>query len=77
MIEAFLGVVELSPEVSAVEVPPYPPLCPEMTNTEMDLPIWRVLLGLLALRKMPPVEIFGGLLHPLLLRIVCSHPNNG
>ena len=37
--------------VSTVEGPLYTLLCPEMRNTEMDLLIWRVLLGLLALEK--------------------------
>ena len=77
MTGAFHEVSELSPEVSEVIELPCPLLCPEMTNTEMDLPIWKVLLGLPAQRRKPPVEIFDSLPHPFLLRLLYSHPSNG
>ena len=57
MTGVFHEVLELPPEVNIVAELPYPLLCPEMTNTEIDIPIWKVLLGLPAQKRKPPVEI--------------------
>ena len=66
MTGAFHEVLELSPEVSIVAELLHPLLCLEMTNTEMDLPIWKVLLGL----PVQPVVVFDSLPHSFLLQLV-------
>ena len=57
MTGAFHKVSKLSPEVRVVTELLYPLLCPEMSNTEIDLPIRKFLLGLQALRRKPLVEV--------------------
>ena len=64
MTGAFCKVSEFSPEVRVVAELLYPLLCPEMINTEINLTIWKVLLGFSALRRKPPIEIFDNLPHP-------------